>query len=257
MRRGGGTSVWRLSGTVARCFFNLPYARYVLPVPGRRVIVRMMSFAALAWGGWRANGLGTAVCGVSGAGGPRRRLAAAVASGLAGVTAIAGWVAWLALWSAIGLDIVPALTFFGFAGLMLLLGWRAACVGKAKSKLGKLTCAVDAPTHALTARPSRRVEVHMVASEERGAGHALLISVAVEADRNGWALVLDAANDRLAAYYRGLGFEATGPPADMPFGERVTRMVRAPSAVLERDARDSAALTTSRNVVRSPSPVRR
>jgi hypothetical protein len=58
----------------------------------------------------------------------------------------------------------------------------------------------------------------------------LLAEVADEADRNGWALVLDAANDRLTAYYRGLGFEPIGPAADMPFGERVTRMVRQPLA---------------------------
>ncbi len=70
----------------------------------------------------------------------------------------------------------------------------------------------------------------MVASEEPGAGRALLAEVADEADRNGWALVLDAANDRLTAYYRDLGFEAIGPAADMPFGERVTRMVRQPLA---------------------------
>jgi len=121
------------------------------------------------------------------------------------------------------------LTFVGFAGLMLMLGWRAARVGKAKSKLGKLNCHI-APTHGLMACPTHQVEVHMVASEEPGAGRALLAEVAAEADRNGWALVLDAANDRLTAYYRDLGFEAIGPAADMPFGERVTRMVRQPLA---------------------------
>jgi hypothetical protein len=149
----------------------------------------------------------------------------------------------VALWSAIGLIIVPVLTFLGFAGIMLLLGWRAARVGKAKSKLGKLNRAVAPPTRGLAARPARQVEVHMVASEERCAGHALLAAVAVEADRNDWSLVLDAANDRLAGYYRSLGFEAIGPTADMPFGERVTRMVRRPSARLERGTPDSAPIS--------------
>ena len=36
-----------------------------------------------------------------------------------------------------------------------------------------------------------------------------------EADRNGWALVLDAANDRLAGYYGSLGFRATGPASGL------------------------------------------
>jgi hypothetical protein len=122
------------------------------------------------------------------------------------------------------------LTFAGFGALVLLLGWRAARVGKAKSKLSKLHGHVAPPTHGRIAFPTHQVEVHMVASEEPGAGRALLVEVAHEADRNGWALVLDAANDRLTAYYRDLGFEAIGPAADMPFGERVTRMVRQPLA---------------------------
>ncbi|HXR22506.1 MAG TPA: hypothetical protein VN786_08130 [Acidimicrobiales bacterium] len=193
------------------------------------MIVRVMSFTTLAWGGWLANGPGTAVCGLTGARAPRRRLAAAAVCIVAGVAALAGWVGWVALWAALGLIIVPVLTFVGFAGLMLMLGWRAARVGKAKSKLGKLNCHI-APTHGLMACPTHQVEVHMVASEEPGAGRALLAEVAAEADRNGWALVLDAANDRLTAYYRDLGFEAIGPAADMPFGERVTRMVRQPLA---------------------------
>jgi len=129
---------------------------------------------------------------------------------------------------------VPVLTFLGFAGLMVLLGWRAARVGKAKSKLGKPHSAAAPPTHGRITCRAHQVEVHMVASEEPGAGRALLAKVADEADRNGWALVLDAANDRLGAYYRCLGFEPIGPPEDMPFGERVTRMVRQPSARVER-----------------------
>jgi hypothetical protein len=231
MRGAGGAGVWRLSGTVARRFFNLPYARYVLPIPGRRVVVRVMSYSALAWGGWRANGSGTAVCGLTGARFPRRRRLAAVAAwALAGVAALAVWVAWVALWAAVGLIVIPVLTFAGFAALVLVLVWRAARVGKAKSKLGKFSCPVAQPAHGLTAFPAQRVEVRMVASEESGAGRALLAEVAAEADCSGWALVLDAANTRLALYYRDLGFEPIGSPADMPFGERVTRMVREPAS---------------------------
>jgi hypothetical protein len=232
MRHGGGAGLWQLSATAARRFSNLPYARYVLPVPGRRMIVRVICLTTLAWGGWRTNGPGTAVCGLTGASGPRQRLAAVAVWVLAGVTTLAVWVGWLALWSAVGLIVVPVLTFLAFAALMTLLAWRAARVGKVKSKLGKLGCAVTPSTHGLIACPAHQVEVHMVASEEPGAGRALLAGVADEADRNGWALVLDAANDRLTAYYRALGFSPIGQPKEMPFGERVTRMVRQPSAGL-------------------------
>jgi len=243
MRRGGGAGLWQLSGTAARRFSNLPYARYVLPLPGRQMIVRVMCLTTLAWGGWRANGTGTAVCGLAGASGPRQRLAAVAAWVLAGATALAATVSWLALCSAAGLIVLPVLTFLAFAGLMVLLVWRAARVGKAKSKLGKPGRAVTPPTQGIISCPAHQVEVHMVASVEPGAGRALLAGVAVEADRNGWALVLDAANDRLTAYYRGLGFLPIGQPADMPFGERVTRMARQPSAGVERATEDRAPLS--------------
>ena len=87
------------------------------------------------------------------------------------------------------------------------------------------------------------LEVHIVASEEPGAGRALLKRVAEEADERGWALALDAANDRLAAYYRDLGFEPVSGPALMPFGERVTRMVRWPVAA-EAPAGESAQMVS-------------
>jgi hypothetical protein len=106
-----------------------------------------------------------------------------------------------------------------------------------------LTSEVAPSTNGLTACPAHQVEVRMVASEEPGAGRALLAALAVEADRNGWVLVLDAANDRLTVYYRALGFLPTGKPARMPFGERVTRMVRQPSDGLERATGDRAALS--------------
>jgi hypothetical protein len=232
--------VWQLSGTAASRFFDLPYARYVLPVPGRRLIIRVMCFTTLAWGGWRANASGTAVCGLTGAGSSRQRPAAVAVCALAGVTVLAVWVGWLALWSAVGLIVVPVLTFLASAGLITVLVWRATSVGRAKSKLGKLDSAVASPAHGALVCPARQVEVHMVASEEPGAGRALLAEVAVEADRNGWVLVLDAANDRLTTYYQGLGFLPIERSADMPFGERVTRMVRQPSAGVERSAPDGA-----------------
>ncbi len=162
--------MWQLSGTATRRFFNLPYARYMLPVPGRQMIVRVMSFTTLAWGGWLANGRGTAVCGLTGARAPRRRLAAVAVCVVAGVAVLAGWVTWVALWAALGLIVIPVLTFVGFGALMLMLGWRAARVGKARSQLAKLNGRAAPPAHGPLTCPTQQVEVHMVASEEPGAG---------------------------------------------------------------------------------------
>ena len=134
---------------------------------------------------------------------------------------------WVALWSAVGLIVVPVLTFLAFARANAVAGVACGPRWKSEVQARQIEWRVAPPTHGLMACPAHQVEVHMVASEEPGAGRALLAEVADEADRNGWALVLDAANDRLTAYYRDLGFEAIGPAADMPFGERVTRMVPA------------------------------
>jgi hypothetical protein len=102
-------------------------------------------------------------------------------------------------------------------------------VGRAKAPLRhSRDLLTPGPTTAKHPVGGRIVEVHIVASEEPGAGRALLEKVVNEADQRGWALTLDAANDRLAAYYGDLGFTPVGGPALMPFGERVTRMVRLP-----------------------------
>ncbi len=90
--RGSSTSLWRVSGVAARRFSELPYARYVLPVPARRLMVRVALLSALGWGGWQANEPGTAVCGLKGAVGRRQRLPAVVAWGIMGLAAIAVWI---------------------------------------------------------------------------------------------------------------------------------------------------------------------
>ena len=64
-----------------------------------------------------------------------------------------------------------------------------------------------------------------------GEGRRLLDGIVAEADRKGQRLVLDAANDRLVDYYGTLGFRAIGAAATMPYGERVTRMVRPPCSI--------------------------
>jgi predicted N-acetyltransferase YhbS len=229
LARGNGAGLWHLSGVAARRFTDQPYMRYVLPVPGRRLFVRLMTVTALGWDGWRANDVGTAVCGVKGAPGPRRRLLALSVWLLSAAIALIGWMIWMGMWVSVGLGVVPALSFLGLGGLAVAMGWRAARVGRAKARLSHWPDPLT-PGPAGAKRPvgGRIVEVQIVASEDPGAGRALLRKVVNEADQHGWALTLDAANDRLATYYGDLGFVPLGDPALMPFGERVTRMVRLP-----------------------------
>jgi hypothetical protein len=112
---------------------------------------------------------------------------------------------------------VPAVSFLCAFALLVLLGIRGARVSKAKASLPR----VDADR-------GRVVEIHVVASVEPGEGRRLLDGIVAEADRKGQRLVLDAANDRLVDYYGAFGFRAIGAAATMPYGERVTRMVRHP-----------------------------
>ena len=50
--RGSSTSLWRVSGVAARRFSELPYARYVLPVP-----------LAGLWSGWHCSQRSAGVAG--------------------------------------------------------------------------------------------------------------------------------------------------------------------------------------------------
>jgi hypothetical protein len=72
------------------------------------------------------------------------------------------------------------------------------------------------------------VYVHSVASTLPGAGAELLRALTREADSKGWSLVLDARNEKLARYYRNLGFVPGGPPAKMPDAGSHMRMWRPP-----------------------------
>jgi len=73
------------------------------------------------------------------------------------------------------------------------------------------------------------VGVHTVTSVRRGAGQKLMAELGREADVKSWTLVLDAANERLADYYAGLGYSRLSPPVLMPWGERAVRMSRLPT----------------------------
>jgi hypothetical protein len=81
--------------------------------------------------------------------------------------------------------------------------------------------------------PGRHVYVHSVASQLPGAGAQLLRALALEADENGWSMVLDASNEKLVRYYQQFGFVPRGPGVRMPHGARHVRMWR-PPITLER-----------------------
>ena len=155
--RGTSANLWRVSGVAARRFANLPYAHYVLPVPSRRLIVRVTLLSSLGWGGWRANAAGTAVCGLKGGIGRRRRLAVMAGWGALGLIGLAGWVVWVVIWTGIGLVWVPAVSFLCGVLLLARLAIRAVRVGRAKAGLPRMSDE-NGPI----------VEVHMVASEEPG-----------------------------------------------------------------------------------------
>jgi hypothetical protein len=75
------------------------------------------------------------------------------------------------------------------------------------------------------------VYVHSMASTLPGAGAELLAELAHEAGDKGWSLVLDASNQKLAAYYGRLGFVAQGEAVKMPGGGSRVRMWRGAPAL--------------------------
>ena len=142
---------------------------------------------------------------------------AVIAWGIMGLAAIAVWIGWAAVWSSIGLIWVPAVSFL--CALHSSCCWAFGVPGSPKPR---------PPYPRVDADRGRVVEIHVVASVEPGEGRRLLDGIVAEADRKGQTLVLDAANDRLVDYYGAFGFRAIGAAATMPYGERVTRMVRHP-----------------------------
>jgi hypothetical protein len=167
-----------------------------------------MLWLQLTIGDRRANRSGSAVCGLSGASARPK---------VVGSLAVLAWLAALAgLWATMNVS-WPVWAVFIVAGWWYLPMMRTS-----------LAAAV--PRRALyRCRPAGRVViVHTMASVEPGAGADLLKTVTDEADDSGWTLTLDAANERLASYYRQFGFVATGPAVMMPWGEANVPMARPP-----------------------------
>jgi hypothetical protein len=137
------------------------------------------------------------------------------------------------------------------AGLSLLVSGAGALSPYAGTTLAVVVIVLLAPgcVRAVRARTARRqlgrlnpcgrhVYVHSVASALPGAGAELLRELTREADGEGWSLLLDARNGKLARYYANFGFVAQGPAVKMPTGESHVRMWR-PADPLEgeRNAR--------------------
>lgn len=200
------SGLWRQSVLVAKVYGPRPQFVRVRPQ-----LLRLVMLPQLAIADRRANEAGSAVCCLSGASNWPKAKGAAAATGMLLMSAGLFVAALYATWPVVILVVATALPF------------------------------VPLSVQSLAARPARRalrnsrprrgevVVVHTVASGEPGAGRKLLDAVAEEADRKGWTLVLDAGNHRLASYYRGLGFEPTGPPVLMPWGEDNIPMARRPA----------------------------
>lgn len=197
----GSVRAWGVAGVATRAFAPRPQFARMRPGP-----LRLVFWLTLAVGDRRANSSGTAVCCLSGAStGPRIRGCVAA---LAGAAVLAG------LWATMSVT-------WPLWAVFVVAGWLYAPM--ARSSLGGMR----ARRALRRSRPAgRAVMLHTVASVEPGAGRRLLEAVTLEADRKAWTLVLDAANERLVAYYSQFGFEPTGSAVVMPSGEAAAPMAR-------------------------------
>jgi hypothetical protein len=174
-----------------------------------------MFFVALL-GEWRANASGTAVYFIRPVPLRKRLFAMLMTTGvlcsLAAVVATANSTWWVSL---------PVLT--------VLLWLVRPLVGPSLSN-GRVQ------RHLRGSRPSGRVVmVHSVASVEPGAGAQLLVGLNAQADAEDTVLVLDAANEEVAAkVYRPLGYVPTGEAVPTAWGERRVPMARYPRQGGER-----------------------
>lgn len=198
-------SRWALAGTLAQAFGGRPS---VEGIP--RSALQPVFWLQLLLGEHRAEPDGDAVCmlDVPGPARTAKRLGAAtVLAALCVTLVVFARYTW------------PAVVFLAAASLLVLPAARRSVAGiPARRRLrGCLP-------------PGRTVTVHSVASITPGAGRQLLGRVNDEADRRRWTLVLTAANDTLAGYYQGLGYEIPPGAASLPSGVETAGvpMVRRP-----------------------------
>lgn len=199
---------WVLAGTMTRAYASRPLFVGIHPW-----LLRPLFWLQLLLGEWRANPSGSAVCSVS-----TGSVTARVKASLATVVLLAVAVLLIAFervtW--------PLLVALALAACLCLPMVRRSAAG------------IGPRRQLHRAHPGgRTVTVHSVASVEAGAGRALLEELNEEADRRGWTMTLDAANEALAAYYEQLGYVRLADPVLMPSGERNVAMARAPRPVEE------------------------
>ena len=207
-RRPGSlpTSVWHLARHGVTSFRDQPQTRMQWPVL-RPLCLWVLLVVSVATSERRVHPEGDAFCLLTTR--RRRGQVMAMAMGMAFAAPIALLVA-----------VLPVVFWLVVLALAVLL--FPSCVLKLKTGHLRARLAASAPS-------GRLVGIHTVTSVQPGHGAQVVEMVVREADSSGWSLVLDAANERLAAYYSQFGFQPCGEGVLMPWGERVIRMVRRPT----------------------------
>lgn len=196
-------SRWVLAGTMTRAYADRPLFAGIRPW-----LLRPLFWLQLLLGEWRANPSGTAVCSVS-----TGSAATRIKPSLGTVVLLAVAVLLVAFESVTW----PIIIVLALAACLCLPMVRRSAAG------------IGPRRQLRRARPAgHTVTVHSVASIEAGAGRVLLEELNEEADRRGWTLTLDAANEALAGYYAELGYVRLADPVQMPSGERNVPMARTP-----------------------------
>ncbi|MDQ6616593.1 MAG: GNAT family N-acetyltransferase [Actinomycetota bacterium] len=131
----------------------------------------------------------------------------------AGSVLFATWFA-IFLLAGVGGVALASLVLLALVGRALPSQWRDR---EARGRLRALRPAHARLMHSLARDPASRP----------GVGRALMVELHAIADAHGWTLVLEAANEHLAQYYQGLGWERLGSET-LASGEELTAMVRRP-----------------------------
>ncbi len=195
-----------LSGLAVRAFVDQPQSRMQWPL-ARRFCLRALVLISVLTSDVRVHPDGSAFCLLSRPSLRRDVLAA---------TLLLGGLATL-----VGLVVAAPILFWVVVATLLVL---------VVPSLRLSIVANRAHTVLAQSSPAKPyVGVHTVTSVRRGAGRELMVELGREADAKSWTLVLDAANERLADYYAGLGYSRRCPPVLMPWGERAVRMSRIPT----------------------------
>jgi hypothetical protein len=199
-------TAWDLSAMAARAFADQPQTRMQWPIL-RFLCLRVLLLVSVATSERRVHPDLDAFCLLTKPSIRGRVNAAAL--GVAGALSVITLVV-----------LLPVAFWLVVLALAVLIAPSVALAIRSSRPRGVLAALVP---------PGPVIGIHTVTSRRPGHGVELMWSVALEADAEGWTLVLDAANDRLARYYQQFGFVSCGEGVTMPWGETVVRMRREPS----------------------------